>query len=156
MFASELYNYMMAYVWLVTLHPWAFPGDAIMENERLGQEANGAILRGCHLPQEATSLIGDPQQPNVEPSGGVEVGHLWHGKQVVDIVLRRNGEDGINELVRRFRESFVEALKPKFLPEFWSTVHYAPREFGKHSIYGGNGTVEDPGAAQGQPSSPQV
>eukprot|EP00803_Ostreobium_quekettii_P004481 evm.model.scf_2336.1 EVM.evm.TU.scf_2336.1 scf_2336:1322-8896(+) len=123
-------------------------GGTTTENGRSGQEAYDRM-------EETTPPIMDPP-PTVEPSGGVEVGHLWHGKQVVDMALSRNGEDGINELVRRFRESFVEALKPKYLPEFWSTVHYAPREFGKHSIYAGSGTVQDRNAAPNQPGRPRI
>lgn len=79
-------------------------------------------------------------------------GHMWHGKRIVAIAMERGGEDGINELVTRFRKAFVEALQPQYLPEHWSTFHFAPREFGKHSIYNDQGSRAVP---EGQISDSQ-
>lgn len=60
------------------------------------------------------------------PRGGVRDdgnGHSWHGRLVVEAAMAQSGEAGLLDLVRRFRKSFVETLKPKHLPAAWTVDH---------------------------------
>ncbi|GKD93887.1 hypothetical protein Tco_1373724, partial [Tanacetum coccineum] len=50
-------------------------------------------------------------------------GHGPHGKQVVDYLLKEHGEDGIQEFCQRWRQVFVEAINPRFLPAGWEVTH---------------------------------
>ncbi|GKD04639.1 hypothetical protein Tco_1179613 [Tanacetum coccineum] len=61
------------------------------------------------------------------------LGHGLHGKQVVDYLLKEHGEDGIHEFCQRWRQVFVEAINPRFLPAGWDVTHR--REFGDFSVY---------------------
>lgn len=63
------------------------------------------------------------------------MGHAWHGREVVEKMLKCGGDDALNELLARFRRSFVEAVSPQYLPAGWQIDHCAPRSYGKHSIY---------------------
>jgi cation-transporting P-type ATPase D len=51
------------------------------------------------------------------------LGHGPHGKQVVDHLLKEYGEDGVREFCQRWRQVFVDALKPRFLPGGWDVKH---------------------------------
>jgi cation-transporting P-type ATPase D len=51
------------------------------------------------------------------------LGHGPHGKQVVDHLLKEYGEDGIHQFCRRWRQVFVEAVHPCFLPAGWDVMH---------------------------------
>lgn len=63
------------------------------------------------------------------------LGHGPHGKQVVDFLLKEHGEDGIREFCQRWRQVFVEAIHPRFLPGGWDVTHSGRREFGDFSVY---------------------
>ncbi|KAE8728542.1 hypothetical protein F3Y22_tig00004238pilonHSYRG00012 [Hibiscus syriacus] len=54
------------------------------------------------------------------------LGHGPHGKQVVDHILNEFGEEGIRQFCQRWRQVFVEAVHPRFLPGGWDVMH---REF---------------------------
>lgn len=51
------------------------------------------------------------------------LGHGPHGKQVVTHLLKEFGEDGIREFCQRWRQVFVEAVHPRFLPGGWDVKH---------------------------------
>lgn len=51
------------------------------------------------------------------------LGHGPHGKQVVDHLLKEYGDDGIHQFCQRWRQVFVEALQPRFLPSGWDVMH---------------------------------
>lgn len=51
------------------------------------------------------------------------LGHGPHGKQVVEHLLKEYGEDGIRQFCQRWRQVFVEALNPRFLPAGWDVKH---------------------------------
>ncbi|KAJ7553277.1 hypothetical protein O6H91_06G090800 [Diphasiastrum complanatum] len=61
--------------------------------------------------------------------------HRKHGKRVMDTILEKEGEDGIQSFCRKWRSVFVNALKPAFLPSGWDVAHRGRREFGDFSIY---------------------
>lgn len=51
------------------------------------------------------------------------LGHGPHGKRVVDYLLREHGEDGIRQFCQRWRQVFVESIRPRFLPAGWDVMH---------------------------------
>ena len=55
-------------------------------------------------------------------------GHAWHGRQVVAAALADGGSDSLLVLIQRFRQSFTDALHPKFLPSAWHIMH-------RYSVY---------------------
>ncbi|RVW97387.1 Protein RRP6-like 3 [Vitis vinifera] len=58
------------------------------------------------------------------------LGHGPHGKEVVDHLLKEYGEDGIRQFCQRWRQTFVEAIHPRFLPAGWDVMHrYAASSF---------------------------
>ncbi|XP_058729635.1 protein RRP6-like 3 isoform X1 [Vicia villosa] len=65
------------------------------------------------------------------------LGHGPHGKHVVDHLLKEYGEDGIREFCQRWRQVFVDTLKPRFLPGGWDIKHSGKRDFGEFSVYKG-------------------
>ncbi|XP_038703884.1 protein RRP6-like 3 isoform X2 [Tripterygium wilfordii] len=74
------------------------------------------------------------------------LGHGPHGKQVVDHILKEYGEDGISQFCQRWRQVFVEAVHPRFLPAGWDVMHR--RDFGEFSVY--NPGKKDSAAAKSQ------
>jgi len=65
----------------------------------------------------------------------LDSGEQMHGEQVVTKAMQNGGEAELYTIIRRFREVFVQALHPKYLPKKWNIDHFAPREFGEHSIF---------------------
>ncbi|CAN4104784.1 unnamed protein product [Withania somnifera] len=63
------------------------------------------------------------------------LGHGPHGKQVVNHLLKEHGEEGIREFCQRWRQVFVEAVHPRFLPAGWDIMHSGRRDFGEFSVY---------------------
>ncbi|KAG2712217.1 hypothetical protein I3760_04G114400 [Carya illinoinensis] len=63
------------------------------------------------------------------------LGHGPHGKQVVNHLLKEYGEDGVHQFCQRWRQVFVEALQPRFLPAGWDVMHSGRRDFGEFSVY---------------------
>ncbi|XP_073005732.1 protein RRP6-like 3 isoform X2 [Typha latifolia] len=51
------------------------------------------------------------------------LGHGPHGKQVVEHLFDNYGEEGICQFCQRWREVFVEAINPRFLPTGWNIKH---------------------------------
>ncbi|KHN41226.1 Exonuclease 3'-5' domain-containing protein 2 [Glycine soja] len=63
------------------------------------------------------------------------LGHGPHGKRVVEYLLKEYGEDGIRAFCQRWRQVFVDAVNPRFLPGGWDVKHSGRRDFGKFSVY---------------------
>ncbi|KAL7000093.1 Protein RRP6-like 3 [Sarracenia purpurea var. burkii] len=63
------------------------------------------------------------------------LGHGPHGKQVVDHLMKEYGEEGIRQFCQRWRQVFVEATHPRFLPSGWDIMHSGRRDFGEFSVY---------------------
>jgi cobalt/nickel-transporting P-type ATPase D len=51
------------------------------------------------------------------------LGHGHHGKQVVEFLLSNRGEEAINQFCQRWRQVFVEAVHPRYLPSGWNINH---------------------------------
>ncbi|KAG9454009.1 hypothetical protein H6P81_006913 [Aristolochia fimbriata] len=81
-----------------------------------------------------------PLDGSVEGSSGYSnkislLGHGPHGKQVVEQILKEYGEEGIGQFCQRWRQDFVEAINPRFLPAGWDIKHSGRRDFGEYSVY---------------------
>ncbi|GAB2256784.1 hypothetical protein Droror1_Dr00022843 [Drosera rotundifolia] len=63
------------------------------------------------------------------------LGHGPHGKQVVEYLLDRYGEDGIRNFCQRWRQVFVDSVHPRYLPAGWDIMHSGRRDFGEYSVY---------------------
>ena len=78
-------------------------------------------------------------------------GHWEHGERVVAMLRAREAidvhaaEDGeeesasdaaVRDFIQEWREVFVTALNPQFLPPGWDVRHSGRREFGEYSVYG--------------------
>lgn len=63
------------------------------------------------------------------------LGHGPHGKEVVTHLLEKRGEDGIREFCQKWRQVFVDAVHPRFLPAGWDIKHSGKRDFGEFSVY---------------------
>ncbi|XP_062188012.1 protein RRP6-like 3 isoform X2 [Phragmites australis] len=63
------------------------------------------------------------------------LGHGHHGKQVVELLLSNDGEEAINQFCQRWRQVFVEAVHPRYLPSGWNIKHSGRRDFGDFSVY---------------------
>ncbi|XP_071726113.1 protein RRP6-like 3 isoform X2 [Rutidosis leptorrhynchoides] len=91
-------------------------GSSAKQNGYIGPSGNEGVFATC---SSKLSLLG----------------HGPHGKQVVDFLLKEHGEDGIREFCQRWRQVFVEAIHPRFLPAGWDVTHSGRREFGDYSVY---------------------
>ncbi|PRW59440.1 DNA damage checkpoint isoform A [Chlorella sorokiniana] len=114
------------------------------DEEGASDDGEGEEEEGEEQPPAAgSSANGSGTAAAGQSAGGVGVGpadlrntgHLWHGNEVVRRLEAEGGEDALLDLCRRFRECFVSALQPQYLPPGWSTVHQGMRAFGSHSIY---------------------
>ncbi|XP_030539698.1 protein RRP6-like 3 isoform X1 [Rhodamnia argentea] len=82
--------------------------------------------------------LGDSRNDETQPTHNPKLsllGHGPHGKQVVDHILKEYGEDGIGVFCQRWRQVFVEAINPRFLPAGWDIKHSGRRDFGEFSVY---------------------
>ncbi|XP_021746021.1 protein RRP6-like 3 [Chenopodium quinoa] len=81
----------------------------------------------------------NPQQATVDGRKGKSkvslLGHGPHGKKVVDYLLKNHGEDGIHVFCQRWRQVFIDALHPRYLPGGWDVKHSGKRGFGEFSVY---------------------
>ncbi|XP_051125461.1 protein RRP6-like 3 isoform X2 [Andrographis paniculata] len=95
------------------------PNGDVSTSENLSNGTAPVHVRDTLLKHEKLSLLG----------------HGPHGKQVVEHLLKEYGEDGIREFCQRWRQVFVEALHPRFLPGGWDVMHSGKRDFGEFSVY---------------------
>lgn len=51
------------------------------------------------------------------------LGHGPHGRQVVDMLIAKSGDDGIRHFCQIWRAVFVDALQPAYLPPGWDVSH---------------------------------
>ncbi|XP_020973967.1 protein RRP6-like 3 isoform X1 [Arachis ipaensis] len=63
------------------------------------------------------------------------LGHGPHGQEVVEHLMKEYGEEGIGQFCQRWRQVFVEAVNPRFLPAGWDVKHSGRRDFGEFSVY---------------------
>ncbi|KAK2649749.1 hypothetical protein Ddye_017238 [Dipteronia dyeriana] len=92
-----------------------------------------------NLPNGTVDLLEPRSDGNGLPKHNSKLsllGHGPHGKQVVDYLMQEYGEEGIRQFCQRWRQVFVEAVHPRFLPAGWDIMHSGRREFGEFSVYG--------------------
>ncbi|CAN8247695.1 unnamed protein product [Cochlearia groenlandica] len=63
------------------------------------------------------------------------LGHGPHGKQIVEHLLKEQGEDGVRDFCQRWRKVFVDTVHPRHLPGGWNVSHSGRRDFGEFSVY---------------------
>ncbi|XP_042519088.1 protein RRP6-like 3 isoform X2 [Macadamia integrifolia] len=92
-----------------------FEGENDMEtvSDHESRSSNGNV--DCGRPIEIP-----PSKHNPKLS---VLGHGPHGTQVVDHILKELGEDGIRKFCQRWRQVFVDAINPRFLPAGWDIKH---------------------------------
>ncbi|KAH7351796.1 hypothetical protein KP509_19G014700 [Ceratopteris richardii] len=111
------------------------PLDIIVDKDLVMSSGNGNLNDEIQLKNQEQELSSSSQVRKQRVS---LLGHGPHGKKVVEMILEREGEDGINRFCRIWRSVFVDALQPTHLPAGWNILHSGYREFGKYSIYNPN------------------
>lgn len=109
-----------------TANSTAANGHNHEQHEADGMEDNNTST-STPYPQHSSALL-QLRRPE-------EQGHLWHGQQVVAAAMARGGEQELHQLVKRFRQAFVVACQPKYLPANWAVDAIDSRQFGEHSVY---------------------
>ncbi|TKY66973.1 Exosome component 10 [Spatholobus suberectus] len=100
-----------------------------VDNGRLSRrQANGLSDLSCSPSDEKSTRAEHNSKLSL-------LGHGPHGKKVVELLLKEYGEDGIREFCQRWRQVFVDAVKPRFLPAGWDVKHSGRRDFGEFSVY---------------------
>ncbi|XP_024451575.1 protein RRP6-like 3 isoform X5 [Populus trichocarpa] len=110
----------------------------LLDKEQMGAAYTMAVSTTGNSLEKAVTKDG------LETTEMESTGHGPHGKQVVDHILEEYGEDGIRQFCQRWRQVFVEAVHPRFLPAGWDVMHSGRRDFGEFSVY--NPTNKAPAA----------
>ncbi|CAN1161215.1 Protein RRP6-like 3 [Linum perenne] len=83
--------------------------EASDTREAIDEETNGVSEDATYLSKNNSKLS--------------LLGHGPHGKQVVEHLMKEEGEEGIRQFCQTWRQVFVEALNPRFLPSGWTVMH---------------------------------
>lgn len=68
--------------------------------------------------------------------------------QVVAAALAQGGEEELHQLVQKFRQVFVVACQPKYLPANWAVDAVDTRQFGEYSVYAREESEQSEAAAE--------
>ncbi|KAK6918871.1 3'-5' exonuclease domain [Dillenia turbinata] len=121
--------------------------DHISNSQCSNIELNGKVPIGSfnniNADESEASELNISDLDNTDKGGSINkhstklslLGHGPHGKQVVDHILEEEGEDGILRFCQRWRQVFVDAVNPRFLPGGWNVMHSGKRDFGEFSVY---------------------
>jgi cation-transporting P-type ATPase D len=82
--------------------------------------SNGTHGNG-HLDEDSTSTDSSISK-HAEKKVSL-LGHGHHGKQIVELLLAKGGEEAVNQFCQRWRHVFVEAVHPRYLPSGWNINH---------------------------------
>ncbi|XP_066390870.1 protein RRP6-like 3 isoform X2 [Miscanthus floridulus] len=121
----------------VGMEDTTFDHDTATLETDTNQQARGACTPGnSHLDRELSIRDNSTQviSKNAEKKISL-LGHGHHGKQVVELLLSNGGEEAINQFCQRWRQIFVEAVHPRYLPSGWNINHSGRRDFGDFSVY---------------------
>ncbi|OEL38861.1 Protein RRP6-like 3 [Dichanthelium oligosanthes] len=101
------------------------------------QQASGACApANGHLDRDPSICDNSNQAISKNAERKISLlGHGHHGKQVVELLLSNGGEEAINQFCQRWRQIFVEAVHPHYLPSGWNINHSGRRDFGDFSVY---------------------
>ncbi|CAH9089271.1 unnamed protein product [Cuscuta europaea] len=103
------------------------PDFAASDNNN--QESNSDIIcipvvsENGNISTESDLVVQSDESVSSEQLKESMWGHGPHGKRVVESILKEHGDEGIREFIQRWRESFVEAIHPRFLPARWNSKH---------------------------------
>ncbi|XAR55382.1 Ribonuclease D [Bertholletia excelsa] len=100
----------------------------------LDRDVSESSISSSEMVNSAHSRVNGTTSPKHNPKLSL-LGHGPHGKQVVDHLLEEYGEEGVRQFCQRWRQVFVEAIHPHFLPAGWDVMHSGRREFGEFSVY---------------------
>lgn len=82
-------------------------------------------IKDFHPDQEITDdFLKELSQLDTKSKAGDNSGHA---EKVTEYFKNTPDSGGLLELEKMWREHFLDAMKPRFLPEHWSTVHTANR-----------------------------
>ncbi|VFQ62172.1 unnamed protein product [Cuscuta campestris] len=90
--------------------------DQDQESEKLSALGSGLDDRIQESRSDSVQSMNDANDSSKQC-----MGHGAHGKQVVEFILKENGDEGIRGFVQRWREDFVDAIHPRFLLARWNT-----------------------------------
>jgi cation-transporting P-type ATPase D len=109
----------------VSMEDTTFGHDtATFETDTKQQASGTCIPANGHLHRDPS--IGDNSNQAISKNAEKKIsllGHGHHGKQVVELLLSNGGEEAINQFCQRWRQVFVEAVHPRYLPSGWNINH---------------------------------
>lgn len=100
-------------------------GDANADANNHMNSDSGSVSETC-VPGGEVNFSDNGYAKTAQPKFNSKLsllGHGPHGKLVVDHLLREYGEDGIRQFCQRWRQVFVAAIQPRFLPAGWDVNH---------------------------------
>lgn len=91
------------------------PADADADAGTAGSEGSAESGSAAGVAQGSRSGRGGGSGGSASSKRAVDsAGHVWHGQQVVERIRQHGGGDeGLLQLCQRFRQCFVEALRPQ-------------------------------------------
>lgn len=98
--------------------------DQAEQNSALDDDQN-ADVSGSDEDTKLSTVAVEPARKHSRRSITKEslLGHGPHGKQVVDMIIEKEGDEGIRHFCQLWRAVFVDALQPAFLPPGWDVTH---------------------------------
>ncbi|WVZ66081.1 hypothetical protein U9M48_015355 [Paspalum notatum var. saurae] len=95
-----------------------------LETNTQQQASDVCILANGHLDMEPSICDNSSQAISKNAEKKISLlGHGHHGKQVVELLLSNGGEEAVNHFCQRWRQVFVEAVHPRYLPSGWNINH---------------------------------
>ncbi|XP_021308048.1 protein RRP6-like 3 isoform X2 [Sorghum bicolor] len=121
----------------VSMEDTTFDHDTVTLKTDTKQQARGTCTPGnSHVDRELSIRDNSSQAISKNAEKKISLlGHGHHGKQVVELLLSNGGEEAINQFCQRWRQIFVEAVHPRYLPSGWNINHSGRRDFGDFSVY---------------------
>ncbi|CAN6199172.1 unnamed protein product [Urochloa humidicola] len=121
----------------VSMEDTTFDHDAAtLETDNKQQVTDACIPANSHLDRDPSTCDNYNQVISKNAQKKISLlGHGHHGKQVVELLLSKGGEEAINQFCQRWRQVFVEAVHPRYLPSGWNINHSGRRDFGDFSVY---------------------
>lgn len=109
----------------VSMEDTTFDDTVALETDT-EQQARGTCTPGNSHHLDSELSIHDNSSQAISKNAEKKIsllGHGHHGKQVVELLLSNGGEEAINQFCQRWRQIFVEAVHPRYLPSGWNINH---------------------------------
>lgn len=108
----------------VSTEDTTFDHDIVTHDTDAGQLENGVHSpANGHLDKDPSICNNSNQAISKNAEKISLLGHGHHGKQVVELLLSNGGEEAINQFCQKWRQIFVEAVHPRYLPSGWNINH---------------------------------